>query len=348
MRARFFAARLFLRQPRLTAGDGAFLLAVAIGILLLGAGPLWLSPYVLGATRDALIFAVFALSYDLLWGKTHTLSLGHGAYFGIGAYSLAITGTKLEWSSLAGILSGMGAAGILALIIGYFLIFAGVRLHFFAILTMATLLIIGQIAVSWTALTGGDVGILGVPGLKFDVPGGYTLDLTSNQSSYLFVLAVVTVVLLGLWMACRGNYGKLLAAIGTNELRAKTFGYNTSLHLLIVFVMSAMIAALSGAIFAAASGVVAPDLFAPILSLEVVLWVAIGGRGTLLGPVIATLVLSRLHQEVSSYSTSLWPLILGTLFLALILFLPGGVQQIGELLRTTQQRLWRRSPKASQ
>jgi ABC-type branched-subunit amino acid transport system permease subunit len=341
------ALNLLFRQPALASGELGFLVAIAVGVAFLLSGPLWLSPYALGATRDAVIFAVFALSFDFLWGKSNTLTLGHATFFGLGAYGLAITGTKLGWSSLAGIATGVGIAGAFALLVGYFLIFAGVRLHFLAIISIAVLLIVAQVAVSWTSLTGGDVGILGVPGLKFSFLG-HTLDLTADRASYFFAVGMAVAVLLILWLACRGNYGKLLAAVGMNELRAKTFGYNTSLHLLIVFVVSAMIAALSGAVFAAVSGVVAPDLFSPLLSLEVALWVAIGGRGTLLGPVIATVVLTRLHQEVSSYSTSLWPLILGFLFLALILFLPGGLRQFGDLFKVGVGRLRRVAMKVSQ
>ena len=107
-----------------------------------------------------------------------------------------------------------------------------------------------------------------------------------------------------------------------------TFGYNTAGQLLIVFVASAILAGLAGGLFVSCSGVVAPDLFSPLLSTEVVLWVAIGGRGTLLGPAAATIILSELQQVVSSYSTDLWPLLLGGFLLAMIMFLPNGLGQI--------------------
>lgn len=327
------SATLLFSQPPLAEDDRLFLKLAATGAVTLAVAPFFSSAYGLMALRDALILAIFALSYDLLWGKARMLTLGHGAFFGLGGYGLAVTNTAFGFGSASGILAGIGCAAALALLVGYFLIFAGVRLHFFAIVTIAVLLIVGQITNSWSSLTGGDVGILGVPGLRFSLPG-YTLDLTGDRASYWFAAAMLMVALLAIWAACRGNYGKVLNAIGMNEFRAKTFGYNTSLHILIVFVISAALAGASGAIFAAASGVVAPDLFSPLLSTQVILWVAVGGRGTLLGPVIATVLLTRLQQEVSSYSTSLWPLIAGTLFLALVLFAPDGLPRIASQLRS--------------
>jgi len=344
--ATWFRLRLLFAQPRLAEGERWFVALLAIGALALLTVPAWASSYVVLATRDALIFAIFALSFDLLWGKAATLSLGHATFFGIGAYGLGIVTTKLGWTPLAGMAVGVGCAAALALAIGSFLIFAGVRLHFLAIMTIAVLLIISQIAVSWSSLTGGDVGILGIPGLAFDL-FGRRVDLTGEATSYVACLAALVVVLVVLWLACRGNYGKLLAAIGMNELRAKTFGYATALHLLIVFVVAAIIAAFSGALYAACAGVVGPDLFSPILSLEVVLWVAIGGRGSLLGPVVACVVLTRAQQVVSSYSTTIWPLLMGTLFLALVLFLPDGLRQVGHRLLALRGLRWMRARRAA-
>jgi ABC-type branched-subunit amino acid transport system permease subunit len=309
-------------QPPLNGIDRRFLAGAAVGVLLLLLMPLWSSNYALLALRDALVLAIFALSYDFLWGKAHTLSMGHGLFFGFGAYALAITNTAHGWPPFAGLLLGIAVAAAAALLLGWFLIYAGVRLHFFAIITMACLLIAGQLATSWSALTAGDVGILGIEGFT-----------ESDLGSYFFSVALLLVVLAGLWLACRGNYGKVLAAIGTNELRATSLGYDTSWQLLVAFMVSAAVAALSGAVFAAANGVVAPDMFSFLLSTEVILWVAVGGRGTLLGPVIATVLLTRMRQEISSYSTEFWPLIVGTAMLALVLFLPNGLRDLVKVKR---------------
>lgn len=324
MRRHFTALRLlFLQQPALQTKDWSFLAVCAVGFAAAASLPYWTSGYTTAAIRDALILGIFALSYDLLWGKSNTLALGHAAFFGLGAYGMAIATVQWAWSSTAGLLMGMVCAAALALLVGYFLLYAGVRLHFFAIITLAVLVIIRQLVTSWQSVTGGEVGILGIPGLTFDI-AGMKLDLSGEMASYFVAVIALGLVLLTLWLGLRGNYGTVLRAIGMNEFRAKHCGYQTSFHLLAVFVISAILAGFSGALYAAASGVVAPDLFSTLLSTEVILWVAIGGRGSLMGPVVATVAFTWMQQRISSYNAELWPLILGVTFLLFVLLLPKG------------------------
>ena len=148
--------------------------------------------------------------------------------------------------------------------------------------------------------------------------------MSGPYGSYYLALGLVAVCLLLLWLAGRSNYGKVLAALGMNELRAHSLGHDTSFYLLAAFVVTAALAGLAGGLFAAANQVVAPDLFSVLLSTEVIVWVAIGGRGTLIGPVVATLLVSRLQLELSSWSTSLWPILIGVLFVMQVVFLPDG------------------------
>lgn len=323
MRHRLHALATLLSQPRTTPAEKRTLLFGALLVLALGSVPWLLSSYASTALRDALILAIFAVSYDLLWGKAMVLTLGHAVFFGIGAYGVAIATTQLQWSWLQGVGLGMGAAVLLAASVGYLLLYAGVRLHFFAIITMAVLLITRQLATSWQSVTGGDVGILGIPGIRIDFPG-WALELSDERSSYLLALVALVLVLLLVWCLVRTRYGLVLAAIGMNEFRAKHCGFDTSWHLVFVFTLSGALAAFSGALYAGTAGVVAPDLFSILMSTEVILWVAVGGRGTLIGPVIAAVFFTRVQQEVSSFSTDLWPLILGVLFLVCVLALPQG------------------------
>ncbi|HLO95041.1 MAG TPA: branched-chain amino acid ABC transporter permease [Burkholderiaceae bacterium] len=311
-------------QPSITRGEKRSLWIGALLVLAMVSIPWLFSSYTTTAMRDALILAIFAVSYDLLWGKAMVLTLGHAVFFGVGAYGVAIVTTQLEWSWLQGMALGVGAAALMAAAVGYFLLYAGVRLHFFAIITMAVLLITRQLATSWQSVTGGDVGILGIPGIRIDVPG-WSLDLSDERSSYLAALCALVLALLLVWWLVRTRYGLVLAAIGMNEFRAKHCGFDTSWHLVQVFTLSAALAAFSGALYAGMAGVVAPDLFSILLSTEVILWAAVGGRGTLVGPVVAAVFFTRIQQEVSSYSTDLWPLILGILFLICVLALPHGV-----------------------
>ncbi|MBB2484019.1 branched-chain amino acid ABC transporter permease [Mitsuaria sp. WAJ17] len=324
MRHRLRALAALSNQPRTTHVEKRSLLLGGLLVLALVGAPWLLSSYATTALRDSLILAIFAVSYDLLWGKAMVLTLGHAVFFGIGAYGVAIATTQLEWSWLQGTGLGMAAAVLMAVSIGYLLLYAGVRLHFFAIITMAVLLITRQLATSWQSVTGGDVGILGIPGIRIELPGG-ELDFSDERASYLLALFALVLVLLLVWRLVRTRYGLVLAAIGMNEFRAKHCGFDTSWHLVLVFTLSAALAAFSGALYAGAAGVVAPDLFSILMSTEVILWVAVGGRGTLIGPVIAAVFFTRVQQEVSSFSTDLWPLILGVLFLVCVLALPNGI-----------------------
>lgn len=326
MNAFLFRCRLLFAQPALTRGERQALVLAAVLTAMLLAWPQVASGYGLTRMRDALILALFALSLDFLWGRAHLLILGHGLSFGIGAYALAIATTLLGWGILAGILLGIAVAGLVAAALGYFLLYGGVRLHFFAIMSMAALMIAAQIATSWSSVTGGDVGILGIPGWG------------SPAVTYYGALAVLLAALAGVWALVRGPYGLVLAAIGMNEGRAKALGHDSARHLVLAYAGGAALAGLAGGMFATTSGVIAPDVFAPILSTEVLVLVAIGGRGSLIGPVIAAVLIHHVSLTVSSYSTSLWPLMLGGLFLVLVFALPDG---IGGLLR----RIGRRQPR---
>jgi len=339
----FTACRLLFAQPRLGGREKLGVLVALVTLALLIVTPFAASEYRLAQLRDALLLALLAISLDYLWGRAHTLVLGHALFFGLGAYGMAIATMKLGLSTGAGIVLGIALASALATISGYFLLFAGVRLHFFAVMTMAMSLIANQVAVSWSSVTGGDVGILGIPPIEFTLLG-LRYSTAGDLESYYGALAVATMVLAVMWAACRGPYGKILEAVGTNENRARSLGFNTSLHLLLAFALAAALAALAGALFASASGVVAPDLLGVIVSTEVLIWVAIGGRGSLIGPVIATLIVTQASHSISSFSTSLWPLILGALFLLVVFALPDG---LASLLRKVPEFLARRRGSAS-
>jgi len=333
------ASRLLFAQGPLEPAERLGMLVTLAALAALLLYPAIGSAYSIAQLRDALLLALFALSLDFLWGRAHTLVLGQALFFGVGAYALAIATTKLGWSGGAGIVLGIVVSVALAAGSGYFLLFAGVRLHFFAILSMAMSLIAYQLVVSWSSVTGGDVGILGIPPIAVSLLG-LSYSTAGESAGYYGALVVTFLALAALWLACRGPYGRVLDAIGTNENRARTLGFNTALHLLIAFAVAAAIAALAGALYASVSGVVAPDLLGVLLSTEVMVWVAIGGRGTLIGPLLATILVTQAGHTVSSYSTSLWPLILGALFVLVVFAIPDG---LAALVRAAWQRMRGRS-----
>ncbi len=307
--------------------------------------PLWSNPYGLSVVRDALIFGLFALSLDYLWGKAGVLSFGHAAFFGLGAYGTAVFAAMVGGgnATLAGLAGAILLAVAVALLLGYFLIFGGVRGAYFTIVTLAVSLVANHIAVGWSSVTGGDAGLIGTPPPGIELFGASFAFIDPNDQYYL-VIGVCSTALLALWIACRGHYGGILAAIQDNEVRAQTLGYNTALHLLIVFVVSAAMAALAGGLYAAVSGYVAPAFIGLLLSTEVIVWVAIGGRGTLLGPFIGAIAVQRLQQEVSSIDTKLWPIVIGAFFVAMVFLFPRGLLPLFERIGTRLAIATRPSP----
>jgi branched-chain amino acid transport system permease protein len=306
--------------------------------------PAAVDSYNLSTMRDALLFGVFALSLDFLWGKTGTMSFGHATFFGLGAYGTAVVTIKFGLdpvlSPWLGLVAGLALAGVVAGVVGYFLIFGEVRGPYFTIVTLALTLIAQQIAIGWSEVTGGDSGLIGVPPLSIELPG---LSLTFVDTPfYYLVFALATAALLAMWFATRGRYGRILSAIQDNELRARSLGYNTSAHLLVVFAVSAMLAGLAGGVYVTGTGFVAPDMIGLLLSTEVIMWVAVGGRGTLIGSFIGTLLVTRLQQEVSSIDTKLWPLALGGFFIAMVFLFPDGVMSLVRGVRDLRLRWTRR------
>jgi ABC-type branched-subunit amino acid transport system permease subunit len=267
------------------------------------------------------------LGLDYLWGKTGVLSFGHATFFGAGAYGAAIISTQWglnpAFGAWAGLLGGIILAAAIALIVGYFLIYGGVRGSYFTIVTLALGVIAKFVVLGASDVTGGDAGLLGIPPLQFPTPSG--LQSLSEIGQYWFVISVVCFMIFALWWACSGRYGILLKSIEDNERRAQALGYNTSAHLLAVFVGSAAIAALGGALYASTVGVVATDSIDLALSTQAIIFVAIGGRGTLLGPVLAAVVVIWLEQKISSFDAQLWPLFMGALFILAVFVFPDGV-----------------------
>ncbi|MBM3505669.1 MAG: branched-chain amino acid ABC transporter permease [Alphaproteobacteria bacterium] len=326
--------------PRRTAWPKGWLVLSAGLLVLVLLYPTWTDPYSLTVLRDAMIFALFAVSLDYMWGKSGVLSFGHAAFFGIGAYAMPIIGPMVPTANaaLVALLAGVAVAGIVAFVVGYFLIFGGVRGPYFTIVTLALCLVAQHIAIGWSEMTGGDAGLIGAPPFGIEMFGLSYLILDSVEQYYL-VTAILTATLCVLWLACGGHYGRVLAAIQDNEVRARTLGYNTSGYLLVVFVISCMLAAVAGALYAVVSGYVAPDSVGLLLSTQVVVWVAVGGRGTLLGPVIGAFLAIRLQQVVSSIDFRLWPLVVGAFFVAMVFLFPDGVLP---LVRRWMARAWGR------
>lgn len=273
----------------------------------------------LASIRDVLILALFAVGLDLFWGRSGILSFGHAAFFGLGAYGMAITTVSLGWPAWAGLLAGVLLATAVALLLAYFLLGGGVRGEYFTVVTLTTSLIAQQIAVGWSAVTGGDSGLIGVPPL-----GG----LTDPWVQLYVTLGVLIIVTLILRKAFSGPTGRLFLAIESAEIKAQTLGYATAGHLIGLFGSSALIAGLAGALYVSMTGFVSPDLIGLVLSTEVILWVATGGRGGFIGAILGTIIVWQFQRWVSSVNQTVWPLFMGMFFIVLVFALPQGVEPL--------------------
>jgi ABC-type branched-subunit amino acid transport system permease subunit len=329
-----FKSRTWIANSQKTVG---LLCLIAFAAIV----PAVFGSYFVSFMRDALLFSLLTISLDYLWGKTGVLSFGHAAFFGAGAYGVAVVSTKSglnpAYASWVGLLVGIAIAVLVSLLVGYFLIFGRVRGPYFTIVTLALAIIADHIVVGWSKVTGGNAGLLGVLPLEF--PGVAGFSPLSPNALYYFVLCAVCSVTFAIWWLCHRRYGFVLRAIEDNEQRAQALGHNTSLHLLVVFTASAAIAALGGGLYASTVGFVAPDIVGLTLSTQAIVWVAIGGRGTLVGPIVATVLVIWLEQFVSSIDTKLWPLVIGGLFILSVFVFPNGLlERLETLLFPRQQR----------
>ena len=327
--------------PLSAAGRATFVIVLAIALLTV---PVWASFYQVTVFRDALIFGVFALSLDFLWGKAGIPSFGHAAFFGLGGYFYAIAASSLNpsFGSLVGAAGAVAAGAGVGLFLGAFLLRAGVRGSLFLIVTVALTQIARQVAISWSAVTGGDAGLVSVPPLGFSIfSSDYVLLDPTNQ--YFFTLALSFLAIGGLWWLGRGHYGRLLAAIANDENRAQTLGVNSAWQLTTALAISTSMAALAGAVYVSMVGVMVPDLIGPLFSIEVVAWVLVGGMGTLLGPFVGTFVVWRLSQEISSFDPRLWPLAIGAFFVSMPFLFQNGIVSVGKVIA-----LWLRGRAANQ
>ena len=315
-----------------------FLLAALIGLVIVY--PTWGSYYGLTVVRDGLILGILALSLSFLWGKAGLPSFGHATFFGLGGYVYGLATKHLDpsFAAVVGVAAAVAGGALLGLFLGAFLLPAGVRGPLFLIVTVALTQISHQVAISWSSVTGGDSGLIGIPPLGLTL-FSHKLVLADALGQYYFVLAVAIVVFAALWWVCSGRYGRLLAAIANDELRAKTLGVNSSRQLTVALAISTAIAALAGALYASMSNFMVPDLIGLTLSIEVVLWVLVGTRGSLIGPFLGTFLVWRLSQEVSSFEPRLWPLIIGAFFVAMVFLFPDGLGSLSHSVRHLARRL---------
>ena len=310
-------------RPSRTAAIIAACLVVAL--LLPLANP---PRYVVTVLTQMFVYAIFAMSLDLLIGYTGLASLGHAAFWGLGAYTTGVVARAGAPSVLIALPIGAAIAGLGAVVIGAICVrAAGV---YFLMLTLAFAQMVYAAAFKWTWLTGGSNGLSGVP--KLQLPGGGTLD---GPGVYELSLLMCAAVLVGLSLLTRAPLGRTFVGIRENEARMRALGYNTYRYKLVALAVAGVLAGVAGALNVAYSGYVSPNDVFWTASGQVMVMVIIGGLGTLLGPVLGAVLVLLLQNLVSSIPGvgERWELIMGAVFVAFVLVGRGGIVGIARNLR---------------
>ncbi|MFT0860092.1 urea ABC transporter permease subunit UrtC [Ancylobacter sp. G4_0304] len=349
------------RPPALLGTSGQIFLAITLGVavlvpalnlLLPPDSPFYIPTYVVSLLGKYLTYALLALSVDLIWGYVGILSLGHGAFFALGGYAMGMylmrqIGTRgvygdpvlpdfmvfLNWKELPWFWWGFDmfpyaalmvlfAPGVLALVFGWFAFRSRVTGVYLSIITQAMTFAL------LLAFFRNDMGFGGNNGLTdFKDILGFNIQSDGTRAT-LFALSALA--LAGGYVLCRflvrSHFGKVLVAIRDAETRVRFTGYRAENYKLVAFVVSAMLAGIAGALYVPQVGIINPSEFSPANSIEIIVWVAVGGRGTLVGAALgAVLVNYAKTYFTSGLLAPYWLFMLGGLFVAVTLFLPKGI-----------------------
>lgn len=307
--------------------------SVALGIIAL----IWFAPNLLSIVQIRMVneiayFALFAVSFNFLFGYTGLLSFGHAAYFGLGAYITAlslkhITGMNPLLSiMIAGVAAAIGGA-----IIGFFCVRR--KGGYFVLLTLAFNQLLWAVAWKWRDVTRGDDGIGGFVPKKLSL-GIMTLDLTKTEVVYYISMAIILLFLLLGWYLMRTPFGNTIQTIKMNEDRAAFLGYNVNFSKLLIFIISAFFAGIAGSLFALFQDYVAPSALDLGMSNQVLLIAFLGGTGSYFGPILGAAIFVYFTNWISSL-TNRWEFILGVLFIVLVLYFhKGAIGLIPKKLRS--------------
>jgi len=263
----------------------------------------------------AVIFvtALLAMSLNMVVGHGGLFQFHHGAFYGVGAYAVALILTKTSLPIWVGFVAGPVTAALAGLVIGWFC----VRLSrlYFGMLQISLGSLIWAIVFRWYSFTSGDDGIHGIPMPPF---------LTTQNSAYYFTLIVLSICLIVMYLIFKSPFGATLQAIRDNPERCEAIGVNVRRHQLIAIVIATFFAGIAGVLFVVLEGSVFPDLLFWVLSLEIFIMCLLGGWFTFAGPVLGAAIMVSLRTFVGIY-TEYWTLILGVILILLIFFLPEGV-----------------------
>lgn len=363
------------RTPNKAETWGVALVALVILVVLPGlnaftpaASALHVSDFTINLYGKYLCYAVFALSVDLLWGYTGLLSLGQALFFALGGYMMGMHLMRmignlgqyhqpipdflvfLGWNNLPNfwrpfssfpfaLFMTVALPGTVALVFGFLAFRSRIRGVYFSILTQAFTYAACLLFFRNDLLMGGNNGFT-----DFKFLLGFDLRHPATQRGLYLATGLL---LLATYLLCRWlttiKFGKIQRAIRDSENRVRFSGYATAHFKLFVFVLCGMIAALAGALYVPQVGIINPSEMSPEKSLEVVVWVAVGGRGTLVGPIIGAIAVNALKSWATRAYPDLWFIFLGLLFILVVVFLPGGIVSLPARLRSAWSAMLKRS-----
>jgi ABC-type branched-subunit amino acid transport system permease subunit len=337
LRAQIGMARIWGMTPPSVAPRWWWWLAVASATAFL----LWLTPRIDIARQIDLaiifILALLALSMSFLWGYVGMLSFGQTAFFGLGGYAYAVLALNFDattWPACAAVLVAM----LFAAVLGYFLIYGRVSDIYLSVITLVVTLILekgirstsGPEYVIGSVRLNGQNGIPSVPSLR--LPWDPSSELFPDGVLYLSIVVLV-LAYVGLRFLLVTHFGRVLVGIRENERRIELLGYDSRAYKLAAFVLAAGIAALSGVLYGVWGNFVAPEMFNLNQAAQVVIWVIVGGRSTLIGPIVGTALVQQLTLQLGTIGVGQVTLVLGLVLMAFVLvFREGLVPSLGLLL----------------
>lgn len=285
---------------------------LAIGAAL-AAAPLALPPFFLQLLTEIAIAGLFATAFNLLMGYGGMVSFGHAAYFALGAYASALLVKKAGLPMLLALPAAPVLAALGALVFGVFIV--RLTATYFAMLSLAFGQIVFTVIFKWKSLTGGDDGILGLWPPEW---------LKSPAAYYYFTVTVVALALLALRAIVDSPFGSALKAVRENPRRARYIGIDVRRHQLMAFVISGFFSGLAGGLFAFYNGSVFPDFAFFTKSFEPLVVTLLGGMGSFFGPLVGAFGFKLLEWLISREWPVYWPLVLGSVVIAVVILLPRG------------------------
>jgi len=286
------------------------------------------NPYIYSVIITGYVMAIAVYGMNIILGYTGLLSLGHAAFFGIGAYAVALLETKAHWplSSDANVhwpfWPALAVGCIAAVLVGYLVGLISLRTkgNYFAIFTAAIGVMIATVFTNWQDLTNGNIGVIGIA----RPPAIGPVSFDSPISMYYLVLVALVFAIAVCALVRYSLVGRTLKAIESNEDLARAIGIDVMRNKRLAFMLSTFLAALGGGLFATFLKVLGPDVSGLDRTFDMLLFLIVGGLGTIAGPLIGTLLLAIISQAIQGFA-QYQLLIYGPLLIVLVMFFPGGI-----------------------